>query len=186
MDGAVGVGDVGVVVVGVGVGVADVGVDVGGLDVGPVLPGWVEGCAVGVDVVGAEVVGVGDDFLVLPPNRLVPLPDWSWMTLVRGRPAASSMLVTMPATIRNRPAAATAAFRHVNGRRARTGSAAVARVPVAGAIRAGGRRNASGRIGTTFNTRSRVRRMEWLYRALPTTVTTLASAAPITVPLTPK
>ena len=158
MDGAVGVGDVGVVVVGVGVGVADVGVGAGGLDVDPVLPGWVEGCAVGVDVVGAEVVGVGvgDDFLAPPPNRLVPLPDWSWMTLVRGRPAASSMLVTMPATIRNSPAAARAAFRQVNGRRANTGSAEAA------SARAGSRRKAAGRAGTALSTRSRVRRMEWL------------------------
>jgi hypothetical protein len=38
-----------------------------------------------------------------PPNRLVPLPARSWTILFMGRPAASSMPVTMPATTRNRP-----------------------------------------------------------------------------------
>ena len=41
-------------------------------------------------------------------------------------------------------------------------------------------------VRTVVITRSLVRRIEWLYTALPTTVRTLATAAPMTVPAMPR
>jgi hypothetical protein len=116
-----------VLTVAVGVGVALVGdalpnVLVGGALLGGVLPAAVRllGAVVAGFVVRGAVVGlapdgdgVGDDVPWVVPKRLVPWPAEPWTRLLSGRPAASSMNVTMPATTTNMPTAPSTTLRQV-------------------------------------------------------------------------
>lgn len=164
--------------VGVGVGVALVGVVVC-VGVTVLVTGVPVTVVVGVFVtttgvmVTVGVCGVG----WLSPSTDVPEPCLSCRTSVSGRPATSSTPVTTTSTPANTPTQA-AAMTVQAGRRNRPGAVSTA----AGAVR-GANRPAP---GTTVRTRALVRWMEWLYTALPTTVSTLATAAPMTVPATPR
>jgi hypothetical protein len=116
-----------VLTVAVGVGVALVGdalpnVLVGGALLGGVLPaaeGLLGAVVAGFVVRGADVGlvpdgdGVGDDVPWVVPKRLVPWPLEPWTRLLSGRPAASSMNVTMPATTTNMPTAPSTTLRQV-------------------------------------------------------------------------
>jgi len=100
------------------------------------------------------------------PSTVVPLPDRPRTTSLSGRPATISTAVTTTSTPTKTPAHAAA-----NAGQPRRGAGG-------GTATAGGRGARRATVPT--------RRREWLYTALPTTVSTLAIAAPITVPATPR
>ncbi|MCW2657093.1 MAG: hypothetical protein JWR06_1286 [Jatrophihabitans sp.] len=140
---------------------------------------------------------------LVAPNNVVPEPVSPRSRSLIGRPATTSTLVTTASTVANTAAAPKPRRRHggaglglrrpgrvVRGReageaagRAGTDSASRGTVGPVGLPARGPNRTAT---GTTSRTRSPVLRSEWLYTALPITVSTLATAAPITVPLTPR
>jgi hypothetical protein len=84
---------------------ADVGV-LGAVVAGLVVRGVLVGC-----VLLGE--GVGDGVPLVLPKRLVPWPVEPWTRSLSGRPAATSMNVTMPATTTNMPTTPIAALRQV-------------------------------------------------------------------------
>lgn len=113
---------VGPLTVAVGDGVALVGDALSGglLEDGPpadvgVLGAVVAGLVVRGVVVGCVPLGegVGDEVPLVLPKRLVPWPVEPWTRLLSGRPAATSMNVTMPATTTNVPTTPIAALRQV-------------------------------------------------------------------------
>ena len=104
------------------------------------------------------------------PSTDVPVPDRPRTTSLSGRPTTSSTTVTTTSTPTKTPAHAAANV--VQPRRAAAAGARTTR-------RAGRAPPAGGAVRAT-------RRSEWLYTALPTTVSTLATAAPMTVPATPR
>lgn len=158
------------------------------------------GAAAGVDLDLDLVVVVAG---LVAPNNVVPEPVSPRSRSLIGRPATTSTLVTTASTVANTAAAPKPRRRHGGaglglrrpgrvgrGReageaagRAGTDSASRGTVGPAGLPARGPNRTAT---GTTSRTRSPVLRSEWLYTALPITVSTLATAAPITVPLTPR
>ena len=97
------------------------------------------------------------------PSTDVPVPERPRTTSLNGRPAASSTTVTIASTPTNTPAEATAIMAQVRlvGRAAATDRSAGRCAAGGGAIRA-------------------TRCSEWLYTALPTTVSTLAERARMT------
>lgn len=117
-----------VLTVAVGVGVALVGDGLSDVLLGGVLPAEV-GLPADVGLLGAVVAGfvvrgavvglppdgegLGDDVPWVVPKRLVPWPEEPWTRLLSGRPAASSMNVTMPATTTNMPTTPSATLRQV-------------------------------------------------------------------------
>jgi hypothetical protein len=117
-----------VLTVAVGVGVALVGDGLSDVLLGGVLPAEV-GLPADVGLLGAVVAGfvvrgavvglppdgegLGDDVQWVVPKRLVPWPEEPWTRLLSGRPAASSMNVTMPATTTNMPTTPSATLRQV-------------------------------------------------------------------------
>lgn len=158
------------------------------------------GAAAGVDLDLDLVVVVAG---LVAPNNVVPEPVSPRSRSLIGRPATTSTLVTTASTVANTAAAPKPRRRHGGaglglrrpgrvgrGReageaagRAGTDSASRGTVGPVGLPARGPNRTAT---GTTSRTRSPVLRSEWLYTALPITVSTLATAAPITVPLTPR
>ena len=100
------------------------------------------------------------------PSTDVPVPDRPRTTSLSGRPTTISTTVTTTSTPTKRPAHAAA-----NVVQPRRGASGVDDAP-------GGRGASPAAVPT--------RRSEWLYTALPTTVRTLATAAPMTVPAMPR
>lgn len=136
------------------------------------------------------IVGAGASVpfvAVVPPNSVVPLPASPRTRSVTGRPARTSMLVTIASTASKTPTATSAARRQVATgagaeRAGSVGGSPSTTVGDPGSAR-GPNRAAD---GTTTRTRSRVERNDCPYTALPTAVATLAMAAPMIVLLTPR